>query len=362
VVVPAPTPAPTPQSTVLPALLPQQVLDLSWISSSEGWALLQETCGASQCERVAHTTDGVHWSDVGPVPSSAAGCTSNGPCITKIRFASARVGYLFGDLLLITGDGGRTWRNGSGLTNDLEVAGGTAVRITAPTPDDGGLGRHFSVQVAPVGSDTWRTVLDPAPGPGGPPLLQRDGAQRIYVTTLGNSAGGAVYVSPIATSADGGTTWSQIADPCTQYGQDPMLLGMSAAPSGRLAVTCLIRSSAATTFAVRQSTNAGSSFGAAQTMTGWDGYGIPEQPLLLPDGTLVTIREQFQGATVSDASVEVSHDGGRTWTRTADLGALAANAYVTALGFQDARTGRVAAGGTLWTTHDGGSTWTRSQI
>jgi len=81
-----------------------------------GWALVAAPCVRRLCLRVAATggrrahLDGT----AGPpgIIEDESGAVSCAPvaCVGQIRFAAAKVGYLFGPALFQTDEGGRTWR------------------------------------------------------------------------------------------------------------------------------------------------------------------------------------------------------------------------------------------------------------
>ena len=91
-------------------------MDLTWVSDQRGWALAAVPCVRGLCPRVAATGDGGRTWTALPVPpgiiEDESGAVSCAPvaCVGQIRFAAAKVGYLFGPALFQTDEGGRTWR------------------------------------------------------------------------------------------------------------------------------------------------------------------------------------------------------------------------------------------------------------
>jgi photosystem II stability/assembly factor-like uncharacterized protein len=84
---------------------------MNWISSLQGWALGKAPCGQSTCSDVIGTADGGKtWASVGRVkaPIASIGNTSK-PGLSEIRFATSKVGWVFGSKLFRTLDGGHTW-------------------------------------------------------------------------------------------------------------------------------------------------------------------------------------------------------------------------------------------------------------
>lgn len=110
-------------TTAPPSLMDTALRDMSWTSTTDGWALASQPCLTGTCPRLAHTTDGgAHWSQLPDPPAQLQDGTvdcSVRTCVSNIWFASPTIGYLYGPGLLATTDGGRTWQSQPGL--DVET-------------------------------------------------------------------------------------------------------------------------------------------------------------------------------------------------------------------------------------------------
>jgi hypothetical protein len=352
------TVAPSPSATKTSSFTPGQAVsglplaDTSWISNDEGWALVT---GA-----LLHTVDGgTTWRFVSTPPATVlarepgaaepgVGCSKD-VCVSQVRFADRRNGWLFGRALLTTTDGGLTWtRDPSSAVLALEVAHGRAFRVVSYRecfPP----GCAYFVETATVGTSSWQRLAAPGVSGDGVQLLYE--GPRLYVAVYGNPAGGADAHIKLLRSLDSGKTWQLRPDPCGDIkGQEVDTSSLAAAPGGFLVALCQPRSFSFGLF-VTTSFDAGTTFGSmlklplsAQATGGAIAAGSP--------GSIVV------GARDGNAwLVTVSHDMGGTWRTT--LSHRAAVDLVVFLGFEDDRTGRVAfVGDRLWTTRDAGDTWT----
>ena len=344
------------------------LMDLTWVSDQHGWALAAAPCGRELCPRLATTTDGGRTWTALPKPlgragpNGAAGCARLG-CVSHVRFATATVGYLFGPDLFQTNDGGYSWhRVPSRPVEALEPSAGTVVRVVynhtgCPGPCD------RTVQETTAGSAYWHTMLriPAAVSAGGVAgQLVRQGTSVLYVLLYGHTAGGAGQAhTVILRSADGGTTWQQLADPCPGTGLDEHdTSGLAAAPGGFAAVLCRPRLDTGTTF-VRTSADSGSSWGPPRPVPG----GTRDSLSLIAAASathlvLATGGDSFQGP--SRYELLASTDGGLHWpTRVTGRAQLDPSAPGAAfLGFEDARVGRwISDARNIWTTGNAGRHW-----
>ena len=100
----------------------------TWVSDDHGWALVRTACGSSACVTLRETVDGGDtWTSL-PVPM--------GSMCASVRFATAKVGWMFGPELWQTADGGRTWKRvASATVVDVEASHGVAMRTHPHRPD-----------------------------------------------------------------------------------------------------------------------------------------------------------------------------------------------------------------------------------
>ena len=208
--------------TPYPASAGPYVIDLTWVGDSMGWALAAVPCAGQLCPAVAATTDGgVTWQPLPSPPVSlyaiaaAQGdCEQGDNCVSHIRFATSKIGYLFGPGLFMTVDGGESWHEVTSLpVETLEAAGGDVFRVVydgegCPGPC------NRTVEKATVGSNPWQTLLQ-IPGSLQIPeaaldtaTLILEGSQTIYLPIYGNPAGGEPFTT-LFRSLDGGQTWQE---------------------------------------------------------------------------------------------------------------------------------------------------------
>jgi len=369
----SPTPAPGKDyvsPTPIPASAGPYVVDLTWVSDSMGWALAAVACAGQLCPAVAATTDGgVSWQPLPNPPvalfatAAAQGdCEQADPCVSHIRFATSKIGYLFGPGLFMTVDGGESWQEvTSPPVETLEAVGGNVIRVVY---DHGGCPGpcNRTVEEAPAGSNAWRTLLQ-IPGALQIPVGALDtatlilqGSQTIYLPIYGNPAGGEPFTT-LFRSLDGGQTWQQLADPCvsTTILADSAT-DFAAAPGGYLAALCFSITEPAA-LAVFTSNDAGSTWGSRLPVPGSVGLIAAPSP-----GTLVVGPSPTSGGGPDTSTLSVSTDGGLDWATAAtdqvNLSAAPVGASLY-LGFEDAMTGRwVGDDQTIWTTTDGGTDWT----
>jgi photosystem II stability/assembly factor-like uncharacterized protein len=368
----APPAIPTGSTTTTPvagATLPHgfNVVDMTWISDNEGWALGVAPCTTPPCTSLAHTRDGGRTWAGSPAPKAylqndpTAGavypCTASVSCVGGVRFADATTGYAFGvSSLWLTTDGARTWslRSTDG-TDSLEIVHGTVVRLTHPEAGFCAPGCTYRVQSAAVGSTSWQ-MLSPSAVTGDASALAVEGSNR-YVAAFGHVAGGAQDAhTKFLRSTDSGAHWSSLADPCgtTPSGNEADASALAAGAGGFLAVGCTARQAGEAGFAV-VSADAGATFG-------------PHRGGLLgavpSDGERVEAVAAATGQRLAvlvignaSRSIAVTNDAGADWTVT--HAEAATNVAVPYLGFQDATTGRaILSPGAVLTTTDGGGHWT----
>ena len=372
----SPVPSPAPMATArlsfattaVPGLGDAFLQDVSWVSPAEGWALAAQPCPAGTCARLARTTDGgAHWRPLPSPPAQvqagdgSAGCSAVA-CVSGVRFAGPAVGYLYGPALLMTTDGGRTWRRVPSLPVEaLEPSAGTVIRVVY---DHGGCPGPCTrtVQESTAGSAAWHTLLriplSSAPG-GVTAQLVRQGPSDIYLPIYGNLAAGAGNAAAVIfRSASGGRSWQRLTDPC---GLGHVADGLAAAPAGFAAVLCLPRDGTGPTF-VLTSTDHGSSWSPPRLVPGGTRYGL-DLIAAASQRTLAVATGATGGNGTFTSRVRVSADGGRHWTtRATDPQQLLPQASSPDwLGFQTARDGRwIGDPHGIWSTRDGGRHWVRT--
>jgi hypothetical protein len=205
----APESTPDSRLPVSPTLVGSYLVDLTRLSGQRGWALAAAPCPSGMCPRVAATRDGGRsWTAL----SAPSGLNRNSQ-ISQIRFATAKVGYLFGPALYQTRDGGYSWqRVHSRPVEALQPVFGTVLRIVY---DHGGCPGpcNRTLQEAAAGSGTWHTLLRiPFARANGDIIAQiiTRGTRVIYVPVYGNLAGGQGGIKAVIfRSTDAGRGWQR---------------------------------------------------------------------------------------------------------------------------------------------------------
>lgn len=338
------------------------LMDLSWVGPADAFALSRQPCAVGTCPVVARTTDGGdHWRELPATPAritSTTGCTIlqcvNG--ISGIAFASSAVGYLYGPSMFMTTDGGQTWQPVTGpKVAALAVGRGQVFRVVFPHGGCPGVCAP-SLQVAPVGSTAWRTVLGPLSVATATTYQILASASDVYLVVYGDLAAGAgTQRALLYRSTDGGATFEDLADPClgrlpTQY----VLTALAAAPGGVLEGLCTPRDTVSGRQYLVASINAGSSW----------------QPLRpLPSGTFGVISAASAstiavatgpvgGSGTRTAKLLVTADGGKSWKTAATDTFQPKTLAVAQLGFVTAQVGWwLADGHRVFVTTDGGTRW-----
>src|SRR5215469_328531 len=356
------------------------VLDLAYsslvgarlVSGSEGWALASQPCAQGTCSRLAVTSDaGRQWQVLPNPPAKVQDGTVNcsvQACVSQVSFASPTVGYLYGPALLMTTDGGQTWHAQPGpQTETLTITGGEVYRVAYTSSGCPGPCQP-SLQAAPVGSASWRTLISRLADPGRSDSAQIAAAgPDVLLAMYGSLAGPIPAQAVIYRSADGGATWRQAADPCGALGpggpsQEEDLIGLAAAPGGFFAGICAPHN-LTSTFVITSS-DAGATWRATAGP-------MPGQLLGLvaaASPTTIVVASGATGASGTGATrLFVTTDGGRHWVAAAtDTQNLINASPITGmapgwLGFETPLAGQwLGDPHGVWTTTDGGLHWTRA--
>jgi hypothetical protein len=204
----------------LPRFVPQSV---SFISPSSGWAWGPARPHRSSSAGVlARTGDfGRSWSARVEYTYAQPGQPGG---YSGVRFADARHGWLFGDGLLATGDGGRHWQaiRTAGNVLELETAGGAAYAVALPCAS---AERCVSLHLYRV-TDAGLARIGPR-RPFYAASLIADGASVYLLINAGRRRGSMLWAS-----YDRGRSWRVLRSPCPWNGTDSWALA-----AGRLAVS-----------------------------------------------------------------------------------------------------------------------------
>ncbi len=168
----------------------------SFISPARGWVL--GTRGCTDCAAVRTTTDGGRTWTALPSPRAKIPIDPPGSRpVEDIAFADSRNGFLFGTALLVTHDGGKSWRRDAELppVQALGIGAGYVLALT-----ELGAGR-VRLWRARVGHDRWSEMS-----------LPKDAARPAYEYPVQLSVEGSEIVllgtgDTILASSDAGVRW-----------------------------------------------------------------------------------------------------------------------------------------------------------
>jgi photosystem II stability/assembly factor-like uncharacterized protein len=336
------------------AVGPTGVVDWTWVSPDRGWALLRTPCGTTVCVALRATNDGGRtWTTV-RIPqvlypyaqTNAAATCSARLCAFGVRFASARVGWLFGPGLLQTTDGGTSWARVPGPdVTDIETSDGVALRLSTTNWPGCAEDCAYRVERQQLVTAPWRAVGPPVSG--SPSLIiLRALAYVVSVPNVGHPG-----PSVLRRSTDAGNTWTGMADPCAASDSEHITTSASAAPDGVFAVLCSARQQPTSPF-VRTSVDGGKSFGPSRAVP-IDTFGALRAASA---ETLIV-----GSSSTQSNSVLASTDGGNTWRTTLYAPRLTGDSLL--LGWESSQTARVTFDtGSIWTTRDAGARWTKNAV
>jgi hypothetical protein len=286
-------------------------------------------CKPPDCLRLVQTHDGGKTFTALPVPKDALAGDADpaaGAAATDVRFGSANDGWLYGNGLWATHNGGYAWNKIKlpGPVNRLAAANGIAWALVRTNG-----GNSQQLWRSPVGSDKWTQVPSVTVGaPGDVALI----GTRVVVLGAGPSK---EWVSK------DGTKFTAHASPCTTA----MAAELSA--SGSLWAKC------ATGTAAYVATSA-DGVHWSQVKASQDGGSAPNSLMLGARGP----HDAILALDAIQPIVDLHADGTqRAVSRPPDVGTT-----IDYLGFTTVSVGYAIDGTHLWRTDDGGDTWARLQI
>jgi hypothetical protein len=333
-------------------------VDLDWLTPKRGWALVDRACGSasSHCPAVYGTRDGGRsWQRL--TLQNAFGCTRAYSCVSGIRFATSRIGYLYGPRSFATADEGRTWAPRLGrVVESVAVSRGLAFQLVyAHTGCPGPCGPTLVVRppqdLAVRTIRRWRQALG-----FGEQIVA--GGPNLYVSFYGHVAGGAGSAhARIEVSHDRGRTWSGRSDPCGGSGADEDDATAIAAAGRFVSVLCVPRTGRGPAFTAL-SRDAGRTFSAGAPLP----LGAPEQIAVSDAGAIAVGNGGTAGGGEFDYELALSSDAGRSWrVAIRDREPVAAAPSRGALQFVGARTlSWVGYPSVAWLSSDAGRTWRKS--
>jgi hypothetical protein len=181
----------------------------TFVSAREAFVLGTAPCRHAPCTSIVRTIDrGASWRGLpAPVVPLGEPYSSTGPAVWSIRFATPEHGFVFGNGLWVTTDGGEHWSAVAypgGAVLSLEIIDHQLLAVTA---------RHRP------GGLAWRTLSRRALG-GGPWTRITALAYNSGVGGIATQAGVAAIVdgSSVLVTSNGGLTVTRHATPCPVAG------------------------------------------------------------------------------------------------------------------------------------------------
>ncbi len=304
-------------------------------------------CAHAPCTSVLRTVDrGVSWRWL-PAPAVPLGepYSSARPAVWGIRFATPEHGFVFGNGLWVTTDGGAHWSAVAypgGAVLSLEVIDHQVLAVTARHGADGLTGWTLSRRALGGGRWTRVTALSASPG-------IRNIAAQVRVAAI-------VDGSSVLVTGDGGLTVTRHATPCPAAGSPfPVVTSVAVEAPRGLALLCTGQGYTGHT---DKTVYVSGDLGATWTLAGHPGSA--------GDGGVIAASSPGQ-LTIASASAAswlyYSADNGKTW-RTAVTYPDGGQGW-NDLGFTTMRDGVVIHGhpaygdmlGQLLMTENGGLSW-----
>ena len=140
---------------------------VTWVSPEEAFVLGTAPCAHAPCTSIARTLDrGAGWTAL-PAPAVPVGAPAQGstPVVWGIRFATPEHGFVFGDGLWETTDGGARWSRVTapfGSVLSLAIVPGRVLALVARCTPGGGCLRHGFLASRPLSGGIWTGVANAA--------------------------------------------------------------------------------------------------------------------------------------------------------------------------------------------------------
>jgi hypothetical protein len=368
----AAAPTPTPAAAQAPVPPNFAATSVTFIGTLTGWVIGQAgtpgDCAIvkQDCTSIARTDDGgATWYGV-HAPVTGAPDGSSG--VSQIRFLNRQDGWAFGPQLFATEDGGQTWTHistGSMRVTDLETRGDRAFAVWAQctgTGSDFAAGcTSFAVYSAVAGSDAWVPVAGATaavnPGAAASTVsLLLTGTSGYLLAPSGNLLSGPVSGQgpwqPLSTPGAGGQSTAQCAPNSAQPDGQPAGGMLAATSASGLVLLCTGQAAGGTQV---KTVYTSSDSGAAWQLAGSaPAAGVATSVAGTPSGAIVI---------ATNAGIEISADGGASWTAAAAATPPGGFAFVgMTTSSQGVAVPADSSQDAVWFTVDGGHTWQASPV
>ena len=268
---------------------------VTFVSTEEAFVLGTAPCAKAPCTSILRTLNrGASWRGLpAPVVPLAAQFEVTGPAVWGIRFANPSDGFVFGNGLWETSDGGERWTPAvppAGPIESLEVIDGQVLAVTGTCSPNFGCGQTGTLMRRPLAGGAW-TAVSPVSGRGAIATQARVAA--------------VLDGDDVIVTANGGVSTVTHAGPCSTAGIDaPVSLAVTG-PTG-LALLCGGNGAAGS---VDKTVYVSDDLGAHWTKAGTPSRGGD------PEGLSAGSTSQLVVAAASGASMlYYSADGGAQWS------------------------------------------------
>jgi photosystem II stability/assembly factor-like uncharacterized protein len=323
---------------------------VTFVSVDEAFVLGTAPCSHAPCTSIVRTLNrGASWVGL-PAPvvplGSAEGSSGTAPAVWGIRFADPAHGFVFGDELYETTNGGERWArvaSPQGSILSLEVIDGQVLALAAPCQAQSGCGQTGTLERRPLSGGSWQVVTQVSD----PRLIATQA--RVAAVLDGTS---------VIVTANGGLSYTTHTTPCTTEGVAMASSVAVTSPDG-LALLCAGQGAMGS---VGKTVYVSGDLGAHWTKAGLPGRGgdpfdiaaaTPTELVVAAESGASWLYYSGDGASTWGTAYQAG-DGGQGWN---DLGFTTTSDGVVVHGpaLQDGNAeGRP---GQLLFTSDGGATW-----
>ena len=357
---PSTAPPSTPAGGPVPAGF--AATSVTFVSLQQAFVLGTAPCANKPCTSILRTLNrGETWRGLpAPVVPLGQPANSTGPAVWGIRFATPSHGFVFGNGLWETTDGGEHWAKVTGPGGSivsLEVIDGQVLALTTACQPAGGGGcsRDGTLMRRPLSGGAWQVVARVSIG------YSVDVSELIATQAR---VAALIDGSQVLVTADGGLTTAEHRTPCTGPTASGLYAPQSVAVTGPTSLALLCSSDNGAMGSMAKSVYVSNNLGVSWTKTA--APSIAGDPWQIAAGSPTAV---VVGAYSGASWLYYSGDGGARWSTAlqTDNGGAGWND----LGFTSPSDGVVISGpaitdgnaegrpGQLLLTNDGGAVWAR---
>jgi hypothetical protein len=185
---------------------------VTFVSTQEAFVLGTAPCSHAPCTSIVRTLDrGGSWRGLpAPVVPLGQPASTSGPAVWGIRFATPSHGFVFGNGLWETTDGGEHWAQAAapaGSILSLEVIDGQVLAVTTRCSAQNGCGSTGSLERRSLSGGAWQQVIQ----------VPNAGAATDAIATQARVAA-VLDGTTVVVTGDGGLSTVSHSVPCTTKG------------------------------------------------------------------------------------------------------------------------------------------------